>query len=227
MAEPSQSVGLKRRREVEEEYSDKRQRKDPQRLTESTQPLKRLNEKNLEELDRQTGLRTSNSINSASKNAGRGEKKRTLPWRSSPTDMDQETASVTWQNSSTLANYRWKNLDYARTFVEDAPLPRIIQSRVDTITQPQISEARKNELSLITKTLCDAFIVIMEGSHNDDDSVGPIYHALRSMDKGRKFVLPRNTGISLPVQVRASLCSCRVRLGSGSETQRSTEDLAF
>ena len=71
--ESLKSPGPKRGREVEEEYPDKR-RRDPHHVVKSTQHLKYLTEKNLEELDRQTGLGISNGVERAATIAGRGEK---------------------------------------------------------------------------------------------------------------------------------------------------------
>ena len=159
---------------------------------------------------------------------GRGGKKRPLSLQSSTVDMDQESASIRTQKSSTLATYRWRNLKYARIFVEDGPLPENIRSRVNKIIQPKITdEARKNELSLITESFCNSFIVVMRGAFREDDSVEPIHHALTSMDKGNKFIFPRKTGSSHPIQQGVLFYSHRLRLGSEPETRRSTEDLAF
>lgn len=190
-------VGLRRRREVEEEYPSKR-RKSPQATVDCTQPFEPLSEKNLEELDRQTGSEPYTGMDRAATGSGRGGKKRTISLRVSTADMDQDTASISTQKSSTLAEYRWKNLDYARIFVENAPLPQNILTRVNTIIQPEITDARKNELSLISEAFCDDFIDVMLGALREDDSVEPIHHALKSMDKGKKLMLSRKAGNSVP-----------------------------
>ena len=191
------SVGPRRRREVEEEYPSKR-RKGSQTTLDSTQPLKPLSEKNLEELDRQTGSGPYNGMDRAATGSVRGGKKRTISLRASTADMDQDTTSISTQKSSTLADYRWKNLDYARIFVENAPLPQNILTRVNTIIRPEITDARKNELSLISEAFCDDFIDVMLGALREDDSVEPIHTALKSMDKDKKLMLPRKTGTSIP-----------------------------
>ena len=191
------SVGPRRRREVEEEYPSKR-RKHSQGTIDSTQPCKPLSEKNLEELDRQTISEPYNGMDRVVTGSGRGGKKRSISLRASTADMDQDTTSISTQKSSTLADYRWKNLDYARIFVENAPLPQNILTRVNTIIQPKIDDTRKNELSLISEAFCDEFVDVMLGAFREDDSVEPIHTALKSMDKGKKFLFPRKTGTSIP-----------------------------
>ena len=148
-----QSIGPKRRREVEEDYPTKRQRIDSQPTFESTQTFQRLNEKNLEELNRQIRSGSPNGMDRAVTSTGRGEKKRPLSLQSSTADMYQGSASITTQMSSTLATYRWKNLNYARIMVEDGPLPENIQTRVNAIILPQITDARKLELSFYNREL--------------------------------------------------------------------------
>ena len=224
--ESSQSLGPKRGREVEEEYPDKR-RKDPQHMIVSTQHIRCLTEKNLEELDRQTGLGTSNSVERAATIAGRGEMEQPSLWSGSPPDTDQETATVIPHNSSTLVRYRWKNLHDASIFVEDAPLPKNIQSRVVTIIKPKISAARKDELSLITETFCNEFVDLMKRFNRDDAFVEPIHGALKSMDKEEKFILPLKEGSSPPIQPRASLYLHYLRLGPHPETYRPMVALPF
>ena len=222
----SKSLGPKRGREVEEEYPDRR-RKDPRHVIKSTQHIKCLTEKNLEELDRQTGLGTSNGVERPATIAGRGGKEQPSLWSGSPPDTDQETASVTSHNSSTLLRYRWKNLGYARMFVEGAPLPESIRSRVETIIKPKISAARKDELSLITETFCNEFIGLMKRFNRDDAFIEPIRGALKSMDKDKKFILPLKEGSSPPIQLRASLYLHCLRLGPHPEIYRPMEALPF
>ena len=223
----SQSIGPKRRREIEEDYPTKRQQKDSQSTVESTQPSRCLNQRNLEELERQTGSRSPNLIERVAAFSGGEGNKRPLSLQSSTGDMDQESASITTQKSSTLATYRWMNLSHARIFVEDDPLPENIRDQVNTIILPKISDARKIELSLITKTFCDDFVDIVKGALTRDDFVEPIAQALKSMDKDKKFMLLRKCGNYHLVQQRVSLCSHRLRLGSDSKTRRSMGHLAF
>ena len=199
-AKSLQSIGPKRRREVEEDYSTKRQRIDSQPTFESTQTFQRLNEKNLENLNRQIRSGSPNGMDRAVTSTGRGEKKRPLSLQSSTADMDQGSASITTQMSSTLATYRWKNLNYARIMVEDGPLPENIQTRVNAIILPKITDARKLELSSITESFCDAFADIVTGTFGDDDSVAPIHHTLTLMDKGNNFMLPRKQSNSHLIQ---------------------------
>ena len=78
------------------------------------------------------------------------------------------------------------------------PLSLSIISQVNKIFQPKIADTRKNELSLISEAFCDDFIDVMLGALSEDDSVEPIHVALKLMDKGKKLMLPRKTGTSIP-----------------------------
>lgn len=121
--------------------------------------------------------------------------------------MYQEATTISSQKAASLANYRWKNLDYAGMVVEDEPIPHDIESRVDAIIQPEISTERKSELSVITETFCNDFVDVMKGASREDDAVEPIHRALTSMDKTNEFMFPRKAGISHPTQVRVWFCS--------------------
>ena len=110
-------------------------------------------------------------------------------------------------------------------FVERAPLPENIQSRVVTIIKPKISAAKKDELSLITETFCNEFIGIMKRFNRDEAFVEPIRGALKSMDKDKKFILPLKEGSSPPIQLRASLYLHCLRLHP--EIYRPMEALPF
>ena len=149
--------------------------------------VQQLNEANLEEYNSQTGSETFD---------GMGDRKRTLSTRSSVADMSQEVASVSSQKATSLANYRWRNLDYARIVVEDEPIPENIESRVDAIIQPEISTEWKSELVRITETFCNDFIDVLKGASREDDSVEPIHRALTSIDTKNEFMFPRKAGIS-------------------------------
>lgn len=74
---------------------------------------------NLEKYNSQAELKAFDGMRSS---------KRILSTRSSVADMDQEATSVSSQKATSLANYRWKNLDYARIVVEDEPIPENIES---------------------------------------------------------------------------------------------------
>ena len=148
-----------------------------------------LNEANLGKLAKLTESRTSEDMVNKQKTASR---------RSSTTGINKETASVSSNQSSTHANYRWKNLEYVRIFVEKKSLPEKIQCKINATIQPEISEERKSELSLITETLCKDFVVVLGGASREDDAVEPIHTALASMDLVDKFTFPRKTGIAVP-----------------------------
>ena len=186
---PLPPTGRKRQREFENECSSKRRRRDSETVVE---PVRELSKTNLEEHDRQTGSETS-----------MGGGKRTLSRRTSTTDMSQETASVSSRKSSTYANYRWINLDSARIYAENGPVPKNIQTRVDTIIQPTLSEQQEKELSTISNTFCNDFVDVMNGASREDDSVELIHAALTSLDSGKKFLFPRKSGMSpyAPVNV--------------------------
>ena len=164
-------------------------------MVETTPSLQPLNKKNLEELNRQTGSVVSDNMDRAVTAPGGGDKKRSLSRQSSTTEMYQEATSISSQKAVSLANYRWKNLDYAEMVIEDEPIPDDIESRVGAIIQPEISTERKRELSVITETFCDGFIDVMKGASREDDAVEPIHRALTSMDKTNRFMFPRKAGI--------------------------------
>ncbi|KAI4238681.1 MAG: hypothetical protein LQ349_000924 [Xanthoria aureola] len=158
----------------EDEFSPKRRRR--------VESVRELSKTNLEEHNRQTKSETS---------MGRG--KRTLSRRTSTADMSQDAASVSSQKSSTYANYRWINLDSARIFAENRPVPQNIQNRVDAIIQPTLSEQKEKELSTISNTFCNDFVDVLKGASREDDSIEPIHTALTSLDSGKKFLFPRKS----------------------------------
>lgn len=152
--------------------------------------VQELSQTNLEEHDRQTESQTS-----------MGGGKRSLSRRTSTADMSLDTASVSSRKSSTYANYRWITLDSARVYAENGPVPKNIQTRVDTIIQPIISKAKEKELSTVSKAFCNDFVDVMKAASREDDSVEPIHAALTSLDSGKKFLFPRKSGLSRPPQL--------------------------
>ncbi|KAI4134333.1 MAG: hypothetical protein LQ341_006039 [Variospora aurantia] len=176
---PLPRTGQKRQRNSEDECSSKRRRRDSTTVVKSVQELSKTN---LEEHDRQTRSETS-----------MGGGKRSLSRRTSTADMSQDTASVSSQKSSTFANYQWITLDSARVYVENGPIPKNIQTRVDTIIHPTLSKTKEKELSTISKTFCNDFVDVMKGASREDDSVEPIHAALTSLDSGKKFLFPRKS----------------------------------
>ncbi|KAL8724243.1 MAG: hypothetical protein Q9166_008060, partial [cf. Caloplaca sp. 2 TL-2023] len=169
----------KRKRDSEDDCSSKRRRRDSETVVKSVQKLSKTN---LEEHDRQTKSETS-----------MGRRKRNLSRQTSTADMSQDTASVSSQKSSTYANYRWINLDSARIYAENGPVPTDIQTRVDTIIQPTLSKPKEEELSTISTTFCNDFVDVIKGASREDDSVEPIHAALTSLDSGKKFLFPRKS----------------------------------
>lgn len=152
--------------------------------------VRELSKKNLEELNRQTESEIS-----------MGGEKRTRSRRTSTADMSQDAASASSQKSSTYANYRWINLDSARIYAENGPIPKNIQTRVDAIIQPTLSKQKEKELSTISDTFCNDFVDVMKGASREDDSVEPIHAALTSLDSGKKFLFPRKSGMSRPMHL--------------------------
>ena len=124
------------------------------------EPVQKLSKTNLDEHNRRMGLRTT-----------MGNGKRTLSRRTSVTDLSTETASLSSQKSSSHANYRWINLDSARIYAENGPVPNNIQARVDAIIQPTLIAPQEKELSAISNLLCNDFIDVMTGANREDDSV--------------------------------------------------------
>ena len=178
--------------------------------------VQQLNEANLQEHNGETGPKTFD---------GMGDKKRTLSTRSSIADMNQDVASVSSQKAISLANYRWRNLDYVRIVVEDEPIPKDIGSRVDAIIQPEVSMEWESELARITETFCNDFVDVLKGASREDDSVEPIHRALTSIDRENDYMFPRKAGISYPAQLRLPLCSRPPRLGCDPKARCSTENL--
>ena len=82
-ATSSQSIWPKRRREIEEDYPTKRQRKGLLPMVESTQPFQCLSEGNLQELERQTRSGPLDGMGRAATSSGKGGKKRHLSSQSS------------------------------------------------------------------------------------------------------------------------------------------------
>ena len=165
----------------------------------------------MEELERQTRSGSPNLIERVATFSGGEGKERALSSQSITADMDQESASITTQRSTTPATYRWMNLSYARILVEDGPLPENIRDQVNIIILPKISDARKIELSLIIE---DDFADVVKGALTEDDFVEPIAQALKSMDKDKKFMLSKKNSSNHLIQQKVSLCSHRPRLGS-------------
>ncbi|MCJ1347797.1 hypothetical protein MMC31_006026 [Peltigera leucophlebia] len=186
LTKPLQSAKRKRKREleVEDKLLDKRQRTESRSVVDWVQ---QLNDANLERYTSQPGVETFD---------GMGSRKRTLSTRSSVADVNQEVASVSSQKATSLANYRWKNLDYARIVVEDEPIPENVESRVNAIIRPEISKGWESELARITETFCNDFIDVLKGASREDDSVEPIHHALTSIDRKSEFMFPRKAGTS-------------------------------
>ena len=153
---------------------------------------------------------------------GRG--KRSLSQRSSTVDMNNDTASAISQrggkrsrsrHSSTvdtnndgtsatsqkislsLLNYRLVALDRARIVVQHRGLPAHIQSLVDAIIQPQITEQRKSALFAIADGLCDEFTDSREVASREDGFVEQIERALEAIDSklaGQVFTRRRKAG---------------------------------
>lgn len=131
------------------------------------------------------------------------EKKRSLSRRSSTTEMSRDTTSVFSQKSSlSHSDYRLISLNRARIVVRHRGLPDHVQSRIDSIIQPETSEERKIVLFSIIESLCHAFPNVLEGANREDDSVELIYRALESMSSelfSKVFAFSRKAGIVDPL----------------------------
>ncbi|KAL8768857.1 MAG: hypothetical protein Q9209_005038 [Squamulea sp. 1 TL-2023] len=176
---PLPATGQKRQHESEDEFSLQRRRRDSGTVVKS---VRELSKANLEEHDRQTKSQTIMSSG-----------KRTLSRRTSTVDISQDTASVSSQKSSSYATYRWIILDSVRIYAENEPVPKNIQTRVDAIIQPSLSEIKEKELSTISNTFCNDFAGVLKGASREDDSVEPIHAALTSIDSRREFFFPRKS----------------------------------
>ena len=116
--------------------------------------------------------------------------------------MNQDTASVSSQKSLLLhSDYPLISLDRARIVVRHRGLPEHIQSRIDSIIQPETSEERKRVLYSISDSLCDAFPDVLEVASREDDSVELIYRAPESIGGelfGKAFAFRRKADIVDP-----------------------------
>ena len=143
--------------------------------------------------------------------------------------MNQDTASQSSLKSSySQSDYRMINLDRARIVIRHKGLPEHIQSRVDSIIQPETSEEMKSILFSIADSLCDAFPVVLEVASREDDSVEIIYRALESMDTelfSKVFAFRRKAGIVDLFYNSVSFCLHCLRLGPDPQTQYSTKIL--
>ncbi|KAL8709486.1 MAG: hypothetical protein Q9220_005728 [cf. Caloplaca sp. 1 TL-2023] len=164
----------KRQREPDVEWSSKRRRE--------VEPVRALSQANLEEHNRQT--ESESSI---------GRAKRTLSRRTSTAERSQDATTVSSLKSSTGANYRWINLDSARVYAENQPVPQHIHTLVDAIIQHTVSPDKEKELSAITNTLCKDLVRVMKNARGRDDSVIPIYTALKALDSGGKLAFSRKS----------------------------------
>lgn len=189
----------------------KRQRKNSP-LVEPVPSATTLNWENLEKLNSETAAETS----------GMGERKRTLSRRSSNADTNQDGASVTSQKSSlSLSDYRLVTLERARIVVRHRDIPEHVQSRVDAVIHPEISEDRKSILFSIADDLCDAFPDILEVASREDDCVEPISRALEIMNSklfGKVFAFRRKAGNTDILYPSLSFDLRRRRLGANFET---------
>ena len=156
-----------------------------------------LTKKNLDELERLSGISASHGIGHAPTPSGRGGKKRSSSRHSSTAEME-ETISDSSQRTTTQANYRYRNLDDARIVVEATDIPTNIESMVNAIIQPNLSVSRRSELASIAETFCNNFSRVVKGAGRKDDSLELIHTALTAMDKGQKFLFPRKAGIPSP-----------------------------
>ena len=140
--------------------------------------------------------------------------------------MNQDTASVSSQKSSfSLSDYRLVTLDRARIVVRHRGLPENIQSRIDGIQQPEISEERKSDLISLTNHLYDAFPDVLEVASREDDAVELVCRALESMNR-KTFAFRRKAGIvDLSYIAPISFYLRCLRLGRESETQCSAKIL--
>lgn len=182
---PPVPKGRKRKHESDDGSLGERPPDELQLTEESAQPFKRLNKKDLEELNKQTGSPLSDHTM---------ERKRSLSQRSSNTDLQPETASAASQRSSlSLADYRLRTLGRAKITIQHGGLPEDIQSQVGIIIQPQISDERKGELYAIADTLCAGFPNVLEAASREDDAVELVYRALASIH-GEQFALRRKAG---------------------------------
>ncbi|KIX97523.1 uncharacterized protein Z520_06975 [Fonsecaea multimorphosa CBS 102226] len=173
--EPPLSPQGKRKRESQRERPDKRRREGPSSVAELAPSKDLLNWKNLEKLNSETALETSDDMT---------DKKRTLSRRSSTADMNQDASSVSSQKTSlSLSDYRLNSLDRARIIFRHRGIPEPLKHRVNAILQPELDKEKETLIYSIADDLCDDFPDVLEVASREDDCVELIYQALEAMNR--------------------------------------------
>ncbi|KAL8826848.1 MAG: hypothetical protein Q9170_007246 [Blastenia crenularia] len=179
--EPSQPTCRKRTSECEGNSSSKRLRGDVPFPSEPAPILTRLTKEALKMHNRQVAWNR--------------------PDGAKCTGSHEDTASSRSRRTYTLGNYRWQNLRDARIIIEQIALPQDVELRVDAITQPDLSMGRKEQLSLVTKTLVDDLVRVMKGEKTEDDTIVIVRNALGTLDSDNAFMLPRKARTVPPIQI--------------------------
>ena len=194
LGESPQSRGRKRKRGREEEESDNRRQRPSPPTDEPAVAVKRLNKKDLEELNKLNRRKEPEVFDDMLK------KKRSRS-RSSITDVSEDNTTTvsafTHKSSLSLSNYRLINLDRQRIVFEHGHVPKQVQTRLDFIFQSRFSEDDKREVTSIAKSLCDDFSDVLRAACREDDSVELIYRALELMNKkllDQAFAIRRKAG---------------------------------
>ena len=152
-----------------------------------------LNKKNLVKLDKLNRQKDLEAFDGMPNKRSRSQ--------SNITDLSEDTITTvsasTHKSSLSLSNYRLITLDRQRIVFQHNNMPEHVQTRLDSIMQPLISEEDKREVTSIAMSLCDDFADVLKAACREDDSVEQIFHALESMNKkllGQSYAIRRKAG---------------------------------
>jgi hypothetical protein len=172
---------LKRKREQAQDSSSKRARKSPVDIR-SVKTI--LSKENLERLQRDMEP---------------DRRKRAISRQTSFSDMNQDTASVRSQKSTSNASYRYNVLESAGMYIRPEPPPKKIQPQLDVIFKHKISDKRRGEISTIADEISQKFIKKTRGAYREDDLVEIFDDAFSDMFDTEIFTWPRKAGTVLPI----------------------------
>ena len=191
--ESPRSRGRKRKHGLGEEGSHKRRRAPLPSTDKPAVAFTPLNKKDLAELDKLNRQKDPEAFD--------GMKNKRSRSQSTITDLSEDTLTTvsasTHKSSLSLSNYRLITLDRQRIVFQHNNMPEHVQTRLDSIMQPLISEEDKREVTSIAKSLCDDFADVLKAACREDDSVEQIFHALESMNKkllGQTYAIRRKAG---------------------------------
>ena len=185
----------RRKREAEDEHSQKRSRKDLPSASrpaaefenecldngpQGSEPAAQLTKDNLKKLERET---SSNTDSMTTKRAS---------------SRQASTSYVSSQRSSASnAFYRYHILENAGIVIHPGPSPEEVQSQLDIIYKRKICDERRRQISDIAKKKSQKFTRYLRGACGEDDMVELVHEAFREMYPDDVFYCPRKAGTVL------------------------------